>query len=93
LKKERKGRLYIDYVQHGPGKTLVAPYSVRGNNEGLVSTPLLWEEVDLDLDPSRFTMEAVVNRFREIGCPFFDYYNAGEQQPFKEVMTFLQSNG
>ncbi|MFW0781714.1 DNA ligase D [Rossellomorea marisflavi] len=93
LKKERKGRLYIDYVQHGPGKTLVAPYSVRGNNEGLVSTPLLWEEVDLDLDPSRFTMEAVVNRFREIGCPFFDYYKAGEQQPFKEVMTFLQSNG
>ncbi|WP_231579040.1 DNA ligase D [Rossellomorea marisflavi] len=93
LKKQRNGRLYIDYVQHGPGKTLVSPYSVRGNNEGLVSTPLLWEEVNRDLDPSRFTMEAVVKRFREIGCPFSGYYTAGEQQPFKEVMTFLRSNG
>src|SRR5699024_2907468 len=33
LKKHRKGRLYIDYVQHGKDKTIIAPYSPRKTGE------------------------------------------------------------
>src|SRR5699024_6539764 len=49
LKKKRKGKLYIDYVQHAEGKTIIAPYSVRGNRDATVATPLFWDEVNTDL--------------------------------------------
>ncbi|TDQ41485.1 DNA ligase D [Aureibacillus halotolerans] len=44
---QRKGRLYVDYVQHHPKKTIIAPYSCRGNQEGYVAAPLEWDELSL----------------------------------------------
>ncbi|MGA8576319.1 MAG: non-homologous end-joining DNA ligase [Candidatus Cybelea sp.] len=38
--------VYIDYVQVGHGKTIVAPYSVRARDRAPVSTPLHWAEVE-----------------------------------------------
>ena len=38
--------VYLDYVQVGLGKTIVAPYSVRARDRAPVSTPLHWSEVD-----------------------------------------------
>jgi bifunctional non-homologous end joining protein LigD len=38
--------VYVDYVQVGHGKTIVAPYSVRARDAAPVSTPLHWAEVD-----------------------------------------------
>jgi bifunctional non-homologous end joining protein LigD len=38
--------VYIDYVQVGLGKTIVAPYSVRARDGAPVSTPLHWAEVE-----------------------------------------------
>lgn len=40
------GTVYLDYVQVGKGKTLVAPYSVRARAEAPVSMPLDWSEVE-----------------------------------------------
>src|SRR5699024_12814100 len=45
LKKNRQGRLYIDYVQHGKDKTLIAPYSTNKTIEATVATPLYWKKV------------------------------------------------
>ena len=41
----RQGRVYLDYLQNGKGKTLAAPYSVRPYPKATVSTPLKWSEV------------------------------------------------
>lgn len=38
--------VYLDYVQVGLGKTIVAPYSVRARDGAPVSTPLHWSEVE-----------------------------------------------
>ena len=51
MKKNRGNRLYVDYVQHSEGKTIVAPYSMRGNEHAGVATPLYWEEVNDKLNP------------------------------------------
>jgi bifunctional non-homologous end joining protein LigD len=41
-----KGRVYLDYVQVGKGKTYVAPFSVRARDGAPVSMPLGWHEVE-----------------------------------------------
>ena len=46
LAKRPQTAVYIDYVQVGRGKTLVAPYAVRARDGAPVSTPLRWSEVE-----------------------------------------------
>lgn len=78
LPKHRQGRIYIDYLQnlHG-GRTMVAPYSLRAKPHATVSTPLLWKEVNANLDPQDFTMKTVPGRLKKIGDPFKDTLGTG----------------
>jgi len=46
IAKRPPSAVYIDYVQVGRGKTIVAPYSVRARDAAPVSTPLHWSEVE-----------------------------------------------
>jgi len=48
----RKGKIFIDWSQNDPGKTTVAPYSMRACGGPAVSTPLAWEEVENCEDPA-----------------------------------------
>lgn len=75
LKRNRKGRLYIDYLQHAEGKTMISPYSTRGKSSPTVAAPLLWEEVTDDLKPNYFTIHTVLDRIKNIQCPFSKYFS------------------
>jgi bifunctional non-homologous end joining protein LigD len=44
--KRSQTAVYVDYVQVGHGKTIVAPYSARARDAAPVSTPLHWAEVE-----------------------------------------------
>ncbi|WP_339176403.1 DNA ligase D [Solibacillus sp. FSL R5-0691] len=90
MKKNRGKRLYLDYVQHREGKTIVAPYSARGNDKGLIATPLLWEEVNEKLTPHLFTIPNVIKRLESIGNPFRDFREAGERQAFRDVLDQIK---
>jgi len=90
LKKNRKGRLYIDYVQHGQDKTLISPYSSRMTEEGTVSTPLYWREVNEDLTPAVFTIDHVIERVQELGCPFAGYFETGSKQRLNKVLKMVK---
>jgi bifunctional non-homologous end joining protein LigD len=68
-KAKRRGVL-IDSNQNGEGKTIASVYSVRPKEGAPVSTPLRWDEVNEDLDPAAFTMEAVLGRVEEHGDLF-----------------------
>ncbi|OIK09576.1 DNA ligase D [Bacillus sp. MUM 116] len=92
MKKNRGNRLYVDYVQHGEGKTIVAPYSMRGNEHAGVATPLYWDEVDEKLEPAQFTMDSVINRVRKQGDPFRSYFSTKIIQPFASVLEVLIKN-
>ena len=58
----RRGKVYIDALQNGYGKLLVAPYSVRPLPGATVSMPLRWREVNGKLDPGRFTIKTAPAR-------------------------------
>lgn len=91
LKKNRGNRLYVDYVQHSEGKTIVAPYSMRGNEHAGVATPLYWEEVNEKLEPKDFTMTKALERIRKQGDPFREYFQTKSIQPFAPVLEVLKA--
>ena len=66
-RRERDPRLvFVDYNQNARDHTIAAAYSVRGNPEGTVSTPIRWDEVDA-VNPRDFTIATVPARFAELG--------------------------
>ena len=62
----RDGKVYVDYLQNGSGRLIVAPFSVRPLAGAPVSTPLRWSEITPDLDIRRFTIANVAERMRKL---------------------------
>src|SRR4051794_3898061 len=60
-KEERGERIFIDYNQNAPHKTVFGAWAVRARPGAQVSTPLRWEEVD-ELHPDELTMATVAGR-------------------------------
>jgi DNA ligase D len=58
--------LFVDYNQNARDHTIASAYSVRGNPEGTVSTPITWSEID-DVEPREFTIATVPDRFAKLG--------------------------
>jgi bifunctional non-homologous end joining protein LigD len=67
---QRRGRLYLDCLQNGYGKTMVAPYSLRAIDGAPVSAPLRWEEITKKLDPKKFNLRTMPDRVAKIGDLF-----------------------
>jgi bifunctional non-homologous end joining protein LigD len=63
----RGGRVYLDCLQNGQGKTIAAPFSARPRPGATASAPLAWREVNARLDPRRFTIESLPGRMRRLG--------------------------
>ena len=68
-KEERGERIFIDYNQNAPHKTVFGAWSVRARVGGQVSTPLSWEELT-DVDPDELTLSTVPARVAERGDPW-----------------------
>src|SRR5438034_1636688 len=64
---KRGGKVYLDYVQNGHGRLLVAPYSVRPLPGAPVSMPLKWSEVTPKLDIKKFTIKTAPARMKKLG--------------------------
>ncbi|MGP4059411.1 DNA ligase D [Halobacillus sp. H74] len=90
LKKNRGGRLYIDYVQHAEGKTIIAPYSTRATDRASVAAPLYWSEVKECLTPETFNIHSIIERVHQKGCPFREYENARDKQPVSKLKKLIQ---
>lgn len=91
LKKHRGNRLYVDYVQHMEGKTIISPYSARGKKHAGVAAPLFWEEVNEQLKIEDFRLDTILHRIQKLGCPFRDYFKTKEEQDFAPVLKFLKT--
>ena len=67
---KRKGKIYIDYLQNGFGKTIVSPYCLRARPGAPVSTPLHWSEVSSSIRPQAFNIRSIFRRLAAKGDPF-----------------------
>ena len=65
--KSREGKVYLDYLQNGRGRTMAGIYSVRPTRLGHVSTPLLWEEVVNGVNPDDFHLRSFHTRLKKVG--------------------------
>jgi bifunctional non-homologous end joining protein LigD len=63
---KRAGKVYLDYLQNGHGKLLVAPFSVRSIPGAPVSMPLVWSEVNAKLRIRDFTIRNAVQRMEKL---------------------------
>jgi bifunctional non-homologous end joining protein LigD len=59
---KKAGKVFVDYLQNSPMRTMVVPYSLRPTPQATVSTPLDWSEVKKGIKPSDFNIFSVVKR-------------------------------
>ncbi len=68
-KEERGKRVFVDFNQNAPHKTVFAPWSVRSRVGAQVSTPLDWDEVET-VKPDSLTLATVPDRVDALGDPW-----------------------
>jgi bifunctional non-homologous end joining protein LigD len=68
--KNRKGKMYLDFLQNRPGATIAGPYSLRPKPGATVSMPLEWEEVKPGLQMKDFTIFNAIDRLKAKGDLF-----------------------
>ena len=76
-KKERTGRIFLDYLRNDRTATAVAPLSPRGRPGAPVSMPITWREVKTGLDPARYTIRTVPALMRKLKA--WTDYDDGER--------------
>jgi DNA ligase D len=68
-KEERGKRVFVDFNQNAPHKTIFGAWSVRARPGAQVSTPFAWDELDT-IDPDSLTIATVPPRIARDGDPW-----------------------
>lgn len=68
--KDRKGKMYLDFLQNRPHATIACAYSVRPKPGATVSMPLEWDEVKKGLKMSDFHIRNAMERISSLGDIF-----------------------
>jgi DNA ligase D len=68
-KEERGERVFIDYNQNAPHKTVFGTWSVRARPGAQVSAPVTWDEID-EIHPDELTIASVPERLAATGDPW-----------------------
>lgn len=75
--KDRKGKIYLDYLQNRKGQTIAAPYCIRPKERAPVSAPLEWKEVKSGLKILDFNITNFQRRLKDKGDLFAGVLNGG----------------
>jgi DNA primase len=68
-KEERGARVFVDFNQNAPHKTVFGAWCVRPRDGGQVSTPFRWDELD-GIHPDELTIPVVADRMGSVGDPW-----------------------
>ena len=68
-KEERGQRVFVDFNQNAPHKTVFGAWSVRARPGAQVSTPVSWDEID-EIHPDQFTIATLPARLKRDGDPW-----------------------
>jgi bifunctional non-homologous end joining protein LigD len=78
-KKNRRDRVYIDYLRNAYGQTAVAPYAVRALEGAPVATPLRWNELgNSALTARKYTIENLFRRLAQTSDPWAEIARHGQ---------------
>jgi bifunctional non-homologous end joining protein LigD len=86
---DRKGKMYIDFLQNRPQATVSGPYSLRPKPSATVSMPLHWEEVKKGMKMTDFNIFNAVDRVKEQGDLFKGVLGKGIN--LQKVLKKIQS--
>ncbi|HEX2153648.1 MAG TPA: non-homologous end-joining DNA ligase [Acidimicrobiia bacterium] len=64
LKKERRGRVFVDWLRNRWAQSAVSPWSVRPRAAAPVAMPITWDELD-QTDPQRWTVADAPTRVEQ----------------------------
>jgi len=65
-KEERGKRVFVDFNQNAPHKTVFGAWSVRARAGAQVSTPVAWDEIS-EIHPDQFTIASLPDRLASVG--------------------------
>ena len=88
-KEERGQRVFIDFNQNAPHKTVFGAWSVRSRVGAQVSTPLSWDEVP-EVQPNDLTMNVVVAKLAAEGDPWAA--KAGKANSLEPLLAMHQAD-
>ncbi len=92
-KEERGVRVFVDFNQNAPHKTVFGAWSVRARVGAQVSTPISWYEV-ASIDPNSLTMQTVPKRLATVGDPWLEMNHDPQSiQPLLEMSERDMASG
>jgi bifunctional non-homologous end joining protein LigD len=84
--RNRKNKIFIDYLRNGFGATAVAAFSPRWRPGVGVSTPVSWDEIDEDIRGTHFDIHNVPARIaKQRKDPWAGYWKATQVLPKKPL--------
>jgi DNA ligase D len=92
-KEERGERIFIDFNQNAPHKTVFGAWCVRARSGAQVSTPFAWDELE-SIHPDELTMANVPTRVAEQGDPWAEMVSQPQSlEPLLEMHERDRANG
>ena len=92
-KEERGRRVFVDFNQNSPHKTIFGAWSVRARPGGQASAPFAWDELDT-IDPDAMTIATLPGRVAERGDPWRDAYSTPQSlEPLLALHERDMANG
>ncbi|MCW4467774.1 DNA ligase D [Flavobacterium sp. MFBS3-15] len=76
MPKNREGKVYLDFLQNGKGKTMACAYSLRPREGATASAPLEWEELnEKGFDMKNYNIKTLPERIKEKGDLWEDFFD------------------
>ncbi|MFP9098369.1 DNA ligase D [Flavobacterium sp. RHBU_24] len=75
MPKKRIGKVYLDFLQNGKGKTMACAYSLRPREGATASTPLDWDELDGKFNLKKYNIKTLPKRVKAKGDLWADFFD------------------
>lgn len=85
---KRKGKVYLDFLQNGKGKTMACAYSLRPRDGATASTPLEWDELTDTFNLKDYNIKTLPERVKEKGDLWKDFFK--DAMDLKAVLDKLK---
>lgn len=79
MKKNRKNKIFLDYLRNGEGATAIVPYSVRATPQATVALPISWSDLEKLKAPNLFTIKSVIKLLAKKKDPWIGFFKVKQK--------------